>query len=189
MRGGKTTLWRGGFFFCRFIGLERRVHHDNVLCALARFFSSGYGKRTEQSAIRLLRMAVRWQWRKRAESSADKGLSFQSRQSPKKKITVEITGKTIRGCRDKHQGTYLNGMAHGKFRLNRSSEGQHGRMCSVCPFRLCVHFRAWSLPECLKVYGKQEQTCTADGWAGINGNSRPINYANCVRVWKLNSYI
>lgn len=104
MRGGKTTLWRGGFFFCRFIGLERRVHHDNVLCALARFFSSGYGKRTEQSAIRLLRMAVRWQWRKRAESSADKGLSFQSRQSPKKKITVEKTGKTIRGCRDKHQG-------------------------------------------------------------------------------------
>ena len=104
MRGGKTTLWRGGFFFCRFIGLERRVHHDNVLCALARFFSSGYGKRTEQSAIRLLRMTVRWQWRKRAESSADKGLSFQSRQSPKKKITVEKTGKTIRGCRDKHQG-------------------------------------------------------------------------------------
>ena len=41
MRGGKTTLWRGGFFFCRFIGLERRVHHDNVLCALARCFSSG----------------------------------------------------------------------------------------------------------------------------------------------------
>lgn len=35
---------------------------------------------------------------------------------PKKKITVEKTGKTIRGCRDKHQGTYLNGMAHGKFR-------------------------------------------------------------------------
>ncbi|MFS2996513.1 hypothetical protein AAH013_19550 [Phocaeicola dorei] len=104
MRGGKTTLWRGGFFFCRFIGLERRVHHANVLCGLARFFSSGYGKRTEQSAIRLLRMAVRWQWRKRAESSADKGLSFQSRQSPKKKITVEKTGKTIRGCRDKHQG-------------------------------------------------------------------------------------
>ena len=30
MRGGKTTLWRGGFFFCRFIGLERRRHHDNV---------------------------------------------------------------------------------------------------------------------------------------------------------------
>lgn len=104
MRGGKTTLWRGGFFFCRFIGLERRVHHANVLCGLARCFSSGYGKRTEQSAIRLLRMAVRWQWRKRAESSADKGLSFQSRQSPKKKITVEKTGKTIRGCRDKHQG-------------------------------------------------------------------------------------
>lgn len=116
MRGGKTTLWRGGFFFCRFIGLERRVHHDNVLCGLTRFFSSGYGKRTKQSAIRLLRMAVRWQWRKRAESSADKGLSFQSWQSPKKKITVEKTGKTIRGCRDKHQGTYLNGMAHGKFR-------------------------------------------------------------------------
>lgn len=100
MRGGKTTLWRGGFFFCRFIGLERRVHHDNVLCGLARCFSSGYGKRTEQSAIRLLRMAVRWQWRKRAESSADKGLSFQSWQSPKKKITVEKTGKTIRDCRD-----------------------------------------------------------------------------------------
>ena len=35
---------------------------------------------------------------------------------PKRKITVEKTGKTIRGCRDKHQGTYLNGMAHGKFR-------------------------------------------------------------------------
>lgn len=51
-----------------------------------------------------------------SESSADKGLSFQSWQSPKKKITVEKTGKTIRGCRDKHQGTYLNGMAHGKFR-------------------------------------------------------------------------
>lgn len=117
MRGGKTTLWRGGFFFCRFIGLERRVHHGNVLCGLARCFSSGYGKRTEQSAIWLLRMAVRWQWRKRAESSADKGLSFQSWQSPKKKITVEKTGKTIRDCRDKHQGTYLNGMAHGKFRM------------------------------------------------------------------------
>ncbi|EXZ05188.1 hypothetical protein M072_2370 [Bacteroides fragilis str. DS-208] len=41
-------------------------------------------------------------------------------------------------------------------------------MCSVCPFRLCVHFRAWSLPECLKVYGKLEQTYTADGWAGVN---------------------
>lgn len=39
-------------------------------------FRPVYGKRTEQSAIRLLRMAVRWQWRKRAESSADKGLSF-----------------------------------------------------------------------------------------------------------------
>lgn len=25
-------------------------------------------------------------------------------------------GKTIRGCRDKHQGTYWNGMVHGKFR-------------------------------------------------------------------------
>ncbi len=105
MRGGKTTLWRGGFFFCRFIGLERRVHHDNVLCGLTRFFSSGYGKRTKQSAIRLLWMAVRWQWRKRAESSADKGLSFQSWQSPKKKITVEKTGKTIRGCRDKQTYT------------------------------------------------------------------------------------
>ena len=35
---------------------------------------------------------------------------------PKRKIMVEKTGKTIRGCRDKHQGTYLNGMAHGKFR-------------------------------------------------------------------------
>ena len=95
MRGGKTTLWRGGFFFCRFIGLERRVHHDNVLCGLARCFSSGYGKRTEQSAIRLLRMAVRWQWRKRAESSADKGLSFQSWQSLKKKI---MTGKYGKQC-------------------------------------------------------------------------------------------
>ena len=31
-------------------------------------------------------------------SSADKGLSFQSRQSPKKKITVEKTGKTIRAA-------------------------------------------------------------------------------------------
>lgn len=113
MRGGKTTLWRGGFFFCRFIGLERRVHHDNVLCGLARCFSSGYGKRTEQSAIRLLRMAVRWQWRKRAESSADKGLSFQSWQSPKKKITVEKTGKTIRDCRDcQYSLTFKQGWIH-----------------------------------------------------------------------------
>ena len=113
MRGGKTTLWRGGFFFCRFIGLERRVHHDNVLCGLARSFSSGYGKRTEQSAIRLLRMAVRWQWRKRAESSADKGLSFQSWQSPKKKITVEKTGKTIRDCRDSQYSlTFKQGWIH-----------------------------------------------------------------------------
>jgi len=35
---------------------------------------------------------------------------------PKRKRMVEKTGKTIRGCRDKHQGTYLDGMAHGKFR-------------------------------------------------------------------------
>ena len=39
-------------------------------------FRPVYGKRTELSAIRLLRMAVRWQWRKRAGSSADKGFSF-----------------------------------------------------------------------------------------------------------------
>ena len=49
-----------------------------------------------------------------------------------------------------------------------NSFGRHGRMCSVCPARLCVPLLACSLPECLKGNGKQGQTYTAYGWAGIN---------------------
>ena len=47
-------------------------------------------------------------------------------------------------------------------------------MCSVCPARLCVHFGAWSLPECLKGNGKPGQTCTADRWAGVNGRIKNV---------------
>ena len=105
MRGGKTTLCHASILLLPIYRVRKKCTCVAMCCAGWRgAFRPVYGKRTEQSAIRLLRMAVRWQWRKRAESSADKGLSFQSWQSPKKKITVEKTGKTIRGCRDKHQG-------------------------------------------------------------------------------------
>lgn len=79
-------------------------------------FRPVYGKRTEQSAIRLCGWSCDGSGVNGRKVPQTKGYPF-SHGKAQRKITVEKTGKTIRGCRDKHQGTYLNGMAHGKFRM------------------------------------------------------------------------
>ncbi len=79
LRAGKATLWRGVFFFCRFIGLERRALHDNGLCGLARCFPL---RKVPQT----------------------KDYPFCDGKAQERKKCDWKTGKTRKGCRDKHQG-------------------------------------------------------------------------------------
>lgn len=68
------------FFFCRFIGLERRVLVWQWVVRVGEVLSV-FGKFRRQRII----------------------LSVMAKPQ-KRKITVGKPGKTIRGCRDKHQG-------------------------------------------------------------------------------------
>ena len=71
---------RQAFFFCRFIGLERRMLAWQCAGRVGEVLSV-FGKFRRQRIILLA-----------------------TAKPQKRKITVGKTGKTIRGCRDKHQG-------------------------------------------------------------------------------------